>query len=278
MTKSDVFSPWQGKLALKFAQRNNKTQIIDQFSQAPWKIQRPFYPEGSKICHCVAVHTAGGMVGGDRLMAEWELQPQTQVLMTTPTASKIYRSNGATTQQLINLKLGNSAFLEWLPQESIIFDGANYQQKLQVDLAPNAIWFGWEINRFGRSARGEKFLQGHWQSHTEIWRAGLPLWIDRQQLPAHMSLSSNGLAGYPVAATLALVGRKIEAEVLDQIRGLTTLNSSTCSFGVSRLIEGLICRYRGDSTQAVRQWFIDIWQILRPLYLQRQICSPRVWQ
>lgn len=270
-------SSWQGKLELTFAEVQGKTQIARQYAQAPWKVQRPFYPEGATICHCVPVHTAGGMVGGDCLTADWHLQPQTRVLMTTAAASKIYRSTGAVAQQKISIQLEAGSCLEWLPQETIIFDGAIYRQDLRLELAPGAFWLGWEITRFGRSARGEKFLEGDWRSHTEVWRQGVPLWIDRQHLPAALSSTPGGLAGDPVAASLFFIGKTVETQVIQQIRHLWTLIGCPGSIGVTRLLEGLLCRYRGDSTQAARRWFVAVWQFLRPWYLSRTACLPRIW-
>jgi len=83
-------------------------------------------------------------------------------------------------------------------QETIVFNGAIYQQDLRIELSPGARWLGWEITRLGRSARGERFCRG-WRSHTEIWQ-GRPLWIDRQWIPAGEEIinSPHGLAGQSV--------------------------------------------------------------------------------
>ena len=103
-------------------------------------------------------------------------------MITSAAASKIYRSSGLESQQNIDIKLEAGANLEWLPQETIVFDGAIYRQNLRVELAPTARILLWEITRFGRSARGEKFASGEWRSHTEVWQQNSPLWIDRQLL------------------------------------------------------------------------------------------------
>ena len=166
---------------------------------------------------------------------------------------------------------------EWLPQETIVFDGALYRQNLRLELAPGACWLGWEVTRFGRSARGEKFVQGYWRSHTEVWRQGVPLWIDRQQLPASLSQTPGGLAGCSVAATLAFIGQSVESQTIKQIRDLWPTLDCPGTIGVTRLLEGFLCRYRGDSTQAARRWFAAVWQFLRPSYLGRTACLPRVW-
>lgn len=188
-------SQWQGILELDYQKINNSTQLVKAYSQAPLKIQRSFYPEGKDICHSIILHTAGGMVGGDRLSQTINLQPETQVLLTTPAASKIYRSSGETAQNTINIEIQEQAYLEFIPREIIIFNGAIFSQNLRVNLDPNACYLGWEITRFGRTARGEIFNQGQWKSCTEIWQNGCPVWIDRQGFIANEEIlnSPHGL-------------------------------------------------------------------------------------
>jgi len=161
-----------------------------------------------------------------------------------------------------------------------VFNGAIYRQDLRVELDPGASWLGWEIARFGRSARGERFLQGEWRSHTEIWQQGRPLWIDRQYLKGgeEMLNSPHGLAGQPVIASLSWIGVAVSTEIVEQARSLWTSVERQGEVGVTRLTSGLLCRYRGASTSEVRNWFTDVWQLLRLSFLGRPICPPRVWQ
>ena len=273
---------WHGRLNLVYANRDGSTQIIHNQMQAPLKVQRPFYPEGKEICHSVILHTAGGVVGGDRLSSNFHLQPNAKALITSAAASKIYRSSRLESQQNIDIKLEPGANLEWLPQETIVFDGAIYQQNLRVELAPQASILLWEITRFGRTARGEKFLSGKWRSHTEIWQQNRPLWIDRQLLIGgdKMLESPHGLAGKPVVATLAWVGEPISTELLEKVRALpseATIYPGNSTAGVTRIPNGLVCRYCGISTAAARDWFVGIWDLLRLSLSERPCCLPRVW-
>ena len=249
--------------------------------QAPLKVQRPFYPEGKEVCHSVILHTAGGVVGGDRLSSHFHLQPNAKALITSAAASKIYRSSGLESQQNIDIQLESGANLEWLPQETIVFDGAIYQQNLRVELAPGARILLWEITRFGRTARGEKFLSGKWRSHTEIWQQNRPLWIDRQLLIGgeKMLESPHGLAGKPVVATLTWIGEPITVELLEKVRALPSAATTYPGniVGATRIPNGLLCRYRGDSTAAARDWFVSVWDLLRLFFSARPCCLPRVW-
>ncbi|MGI2903337.1 urease accessory protein UreD [Tolypothrix sp. VBCCA 56010] len=278
---------WHGKLNLVYADRLGTTALIHNSHQAPLKVQRPFYPEGQQICHSVILHTAGGVVGGDRMTLNFHLQPNTQALITTAAASKIYRSNGTQAKQSVNIQVDAGACLEWFPQETIVFNGAIYRQDLRVELATKASYLGWEITRFGRSARGEKFVQGEWRNYTEIWQEGKPLWIDRQWLPGSEEVfySPHGLAGQPITGSLVWVGSAVSAEIVEKARNLwksstphSPLATSHSLAGVTRLENGFLCRYRGCSTSEVRNWFIDVWQLLRMSFLNCDKCVPRVWQ
>lgn len=271
---------WHGSLDLGFAWRHDSTQLIRSQAQAPFKVQRPFYPEGAAVCHSVVLHTAGGMVGGDRLSSKIQLEPDAQALITTAAASKVYRSHGLTAAQTIEIQVGDRACLEWLPQETILFQNAQYQQTLRVELAPTATWLGWEITRLGRSARGEQFLSGEWRSRTEVWQQGRPLWIDPQHLIGSETLvqSPHALAGQAVVGCFALIGHAVEPELVNQARSLWQAGNYPGEAGVTRLMSGLLCRYRGPASNAARRWFMQVWQLWRSTYLGRDACPPRVWQ
>ncbi|BAB75365.1 urease accessory protein UreD [Anabaena sp. FACHB-709] len=278
MSETDtIVKGWHGKLNLVYADRSNSTQLIYNHQQAPLKVQRPFYPEGEKVCHSVILHTAGGVVGGDRLSYNLHLQPNAQALITTAAAGKVYRSDGLQARQTIEIKIDAGACLEWLPQETILFNGAIYRQDLRVELATGANFLGWEITRFGRSARGEKFYQGEWRSHTEIWQQGVPLWIDRQWLPGNDAVfhSPHGLAGQPIVGSLVWLGSPISTEIIEKARNLGNTQGEA---GVTSLENGFLCRYRGASTSEVRNWFTSVWQLLRGEFFSRGKCIPRVWQ
>ena len=137
-TTDNLSSRWHGSLDLAYDHREGKTQLIYNQARSPLKVQRPFYPEGEEVCHSVILHTAGGMVGSDRLEFNFHLHPEAQALITTTAASKIYRSNGETAQLSMQMQVDAGASLEWLPQETIIFNGAIYRQDMRVELALGA--------------------------------------------------------------------------------------------------------------------------------------------
>lgn len=276
---------WQGKLDLGFACRpnvdgSNKTILSHSQVQAPLKVQRPFYPEGDAVCHSVILHTAGGLVGGDQLAVTVQLASNTQALITTAAATKVYRSQGCESQQVTHLCVSPGACLEWLPQETIVFNGALYRQHLKVDLAKTATWVGWDITRLGRTARGERFDRGEWRSKTEVWQNDRLLWIDPQWIQggSEMMNSLHGLAGHPVMGSFAWLGQEVSREEVEHIRSSGRKQDlGTGQIGVTRLPTGLLCRYRGHSTAEARQWFRTVWALIRPKYLGRAVCPSRVW-
>jgi urease accessory protein len=269
---------WHGELDLQFDRDNDgRTTIKRSFARAPLKIQRPFYPEGD-VCHAVILHSAGGMVGGDRLSYRLALPDGTRALVTTAAASKIYRSNGRVSQEEISIEIGNRACLEWLPQETIIFDRAEFDRSLRVNLGEESIWCGWEIVRLGRSARAEIFSQGRWQDSIEVWQSGKPLWIDRQVITGALWHSLQANHGQPILGVLAIIGGDISPEIVDRARLLWPGDGSNhLSWSVTRVRGGLICRYRGDNRAIVRQWFTAVWSLVRERYLGKPAVIPRVW-
>ncbi|MEM9804188.1 MAG: urease accessory protein UreD [Cyanobacteria bacterium P01_D01_bin.56] len=278
-TVTDNDRCWHGTLELHFANADGKTFPTKSYTTSPLRIQRPFYPAAAPTnCQSVIVHTAGGMVGGDQLDIKITAQPNTQALLTTAAAHKVYRSEGDWAQQSIQLTVGEGAYVEWLPQELILFNGGRFRQSLRVDLAPGGVWAGWDMTRFGRSARGETLQSGQWRSSTEIWQQGRPVWIDRQQLMggSEVLTSQNGLAGYPVVGTFLLVGCAIAPEHIATLRTLDHA-TNTAHVGLTQLEQGLVARYRGPSSQMARQYFIQIWQWLRAHALDQPIYVPRVW-
>ncbi len=271
-------SSWSGKLSLAFDCLQGKTVLRRQEASLPLAFQKPLYPEGPGHCHGIILHPPGGIANDDELHVVVDLQDNAQVLLTSPGAMKIYRS-AVQASQLVEIQVADGAYLEWLPQETILFNGARYRQHTRIDLAAKARWLGWDIIRFGRTAAGERFTEGHWQSATEVWRGEEPLWIDRQQLQGGSPLldSEFGLRGEAVVASLIWIGQALPRELLEDCRQWWQSQNWQGEAGVSRLPDGLVARYRGPSTAEARSWFTVIWNHLRQHALQRPACLPRVW-
>ncbi|MDJ1173145.1 urease accessory protein UreD [Roseofilum capinflatum] len=270
---------WQGKLSVQYRLSSGRTYPVVEEMVAPLKLQRPFYPLGSQNCQSVLLHTAGGMVGGDRLSVSLHLMPETSVFWTTPAATKVYRSGGEMAQTQVRIRIEPGARLTWFPLETILFDGARYQQEVEVELSPGAIWCCWEWTRLGRTALGEGFDRGHWRSRTQVTRQGMPLWIDSQgSLTQEGGLGADyGLGGYPVVGSLCWLGGAIGRSLLEDIRAVFPGSEKKFSVGVTRLPDGLLCRYRGNSTEEGKSLFMGVWRILCQAHGEENWLRPRVW-
>src|SRR5688572_33317155 len=117
-------STWRAHLALEFERRAERTVLASRRHDGPLVVQKALHPEGDAVCHAIVVHPPAGIVGGDELVIDVRASHGAHAVITTPGAAKWYRSSGAVARQHVRLDLGQGAAMEWLPQESIVFDGA----------------------------------------------------------------------------------------------------------------------------------------------------------
>ena len=140
---------WSARLNLRFEPREvngaMRTVMTERNHFGPLRILKPLYPEGEAICHAVIVHPPGGIVAGDTLAVDLHVDSGAHALATTPGAQKWYRSTGATASAITRLCVGDDGTLEWMPQETMVFNGAQAKQTLEITLAPKARFFGWEM-------------------------------------------------------------------------------------------------------------------------------------
>jgi urease accessory protein len=264
---------WVGELNLAFARSGAKTVIARRRHRGPLLVQRAFYePDGG--CQAYVLHPPGGVVGGDQLSMSFDLGPGAHALVTTPAATKIYRSpdRESTQEQLCRVAAGG--VFEWLPQETIVFDGARAQVRTRVELGQGSHFIGWEVTCLGHNPTG--FSRGRLVQRWTIEREGRPLWGERALFEGGGAVLSArwGLAGRPVVATL--VGTGARAEHVEAIRA--ALPETTPDWlSVTRLGEVLICRYLGYSAEAAKRFLCAGWTILRQGVSGRVAHHPRVW-
>ena len=273
-----VNTGWQANLLLRFTRAaGGRTVLSERRHRGPLQVQRPFYPEANGTCHVYILHPPGGVVGGDRLAIEAELAPGAQVLLTTPAAGKFYRSSQATAQQTQILRLAAGATLEWLPQETIIFQGAQVRALTRVELTGDAGFIGWEILCLGRPAAGEAFERGVCRLGFEVWRDGLPLYLEQGRYAGSSELlqAAWGLRGLPVTATLVCVTGI--TGLVERVRAAAGELVADEWFSASQLDGVLVCRYLGSSGERARRLFSRAWTILRPAVWDRMACPPRIW-
>jgi urease accessory protein len=266
---------WKANLSLGFSFADRKTTLSRKVHDGPLVVQKPLYPEGEAICHAIVVHPPGGIAGGDELELEVDAGQGAAVLLTTPGASKWYRSAGPLARQTVAFRISGS--LEWLPQETIVFDGALAQAQYDFDLAGDAALIGWDIVCLGRTGSGERYSRGSYRNAISVRRDGRLLWLERGRVEGGGRLldSPAGLAGNPVYGTLFAAFPHFEKRILAELREQTP----TSGRGAVTLLPGiLLARYLGSSSEAARRYFIALWRVLRPALNGREAIEPRIWQ
>jgi len=269
---------WKASLDLTFFPSGERTGFSCRHF-GPLRVQKPFYPEGG-TCHVYLLHPPGGVVGGDELAIHAEARAGASALATTPAAGKFYRSAGplATQDQLLRVAAGGA--LEWLPQESIVYPGANALSRTRVELEAGAAFLGWEIVSFGLPASGAFYDHGDHGEFTqrfEIVRDGEPVLLERGRYEGGSKLMAGafGLGGRTVMGTLFAT--------LDDAAPLPQARESLCpaageDFSMT-FVDGIaVCRFFGSDAWSCKALLARAWEALRPHALGRPACPPRIWK
>lgn len=268
---------WEASLALGFTVQPGRTVLSRRLHHGPLAVQKPLYPETPDICHVALLHPPGGIAGGDRLHIQVDLQAGAHAVLTTPGATKWYRSAAGEAAQTVAMRCAADTRMEWLPQENIVFDAAEARSRLQVDLEPGAVFLGVDIFCLGRLAAGEVFRDGSLWLEQRILRQGRPLWTERGRLePRRMPLDAAPLlGGRPVFATVVLAGFDAPDEIL---RACRTIDAGEAALhGVTRLPQLLVARWSGARTEDARAWAMALRGLLRPLFCDVAASVPRLW-
>jgi urease accessory protein len=279
---------WSARLNLRFEPREvngaTRTVMTERNHFGPLRILKPLYPEGDAVCHAVIVHPPGGIVAGDSLAVDLRVDSGAHALATTPGAQKWYRSTGAAASAITRLHVADDAHLEWLPQDTMVFDGARAKQTLEITLAPKARFFGWEMLCLGRTTRGERFANGEFRQSIRLVRAdgGAPLWRESMVLMGDDPLMSSplGFRGLPVTATAWIALPDLEpgtatAGVLAAVRA--ELGDAPVAAASSPEAGLIVIKAMGDAPEAVRNLLIGVWKKIRLQVFAREAILPRIW-
>jgi urease accessory protein len=269
---------WSASLRLEFAERAQRTTLVRREHRGPLQVQRPFHPETDGTCHAYLLHPPGGVVGGDALEITIDAQPGARCLITTPASGKFYRSGGATARQTVTLRVRDGATLEWLPQETLYFDGARVDSSIHIELDADANFIGWDIACLGRPASGERYTRGAIRQRIALRRDGRPLLLEHAAYDANAPVmqAAWGLAGQCVTGTLVCTTRD-DAPALEPLREQCVPLAHDGAFAASQLRSVLVCRYLGPHTHEARACLERAWEMLRPTTLGKPACAPRIW-
>jgi urease accessory protein len=212
------------------------------------------------ICEAVLVNTAGGIVAGDRLALAFTCHVGAAVTITSAAAEKVYRSDGRESAIAIDLAVSSRARLAWLPQESILFDGARLRRRYEVELAADATFLAAEITIFGRLAHGERQPTGHLRDSWRLRRGGRLVYADETAIGGAIGavLDRPALAGGARAAAVVLLAAPDPEAALERVRAV--LEGSAVSGGASvrdgllhvRLLSGEPDRLRAATIAVVQ--------------------------
>ncbi|MDD2738675.1 MAG: urease accessory protein UreD [Methylomonas lenta] len=273
MPAADVdASAWKAELKLGFARRGVKTVLARREHYGPLTVQRPFYPEGG-ICHVYLLHPPGGVVAGDHLNIDIGVDNAGQALITTPAAGKFYRSSGdSQARQVVNLKVAEQASLEWLPQETIVYEGARLNANMHINLAADSGFIGWEVMALGRPAAGEGFETGEALLNWRITRADRLFYQERLQLDAEAFKARWGLHDHSACGTLFACPTTPQ-----HLQAVQDLIGEAPNQGVTQIDDMLICRALDVRADRLRQFFEQVWAILRADIVGQKCTAPRIW-
>ncbi len=278
---------WAGRLALTYRSEpwhdGARRTVLHSRHEGPLRVLASLYPEAPAVCHNVLVHPPGGVVGGDTLHIEAELGEAAHALVTTPGATRFYRSAGEPALQSIDVRMSTDARLEWLPLETIVHSGALAENRMRFTLAPGAEMIGWDVLALGLPASGERFERGSYTQQIELPGA----WLERARLDGadrRLFDSPLGWGGHTVLATLwfAAGGPLAEARrdaLLEAAREAAATSPLAASAGASAPhAEAVVLRVLAPRVEPALALLAQVWARWRTLAWAMAPSSPRVWR
>jgi urease accessory protein len=198
VSENPAMTGWQAHLSLDYTRAAART--VAKFAhEGPLRVLQSLYPEGEAVCHNVLVHPPSGLVGGDTLDIALNLGEGTHALLTTPGATRFYRSEKGLATQQVKAYVGEGARLEWLPLETIAYNGCHGLNHAVFDLAPTAELMAWDITALGLPNANLPFERGQLQQHLEV--SGV--WLERGLLDAQDARLMDGPVGLAQQRCLA---------------------------------------------------------------------------
>ena len=273
---------WQGSLALRYRSEAGRTGVHDRHD-GPLRVLKSFHPEGAGVCHSVLVHPPGGIVGGDALAIEIGLEPGAHALVTTPGATRFYRSLGELATQSLAVRGDAGSRLEWLPLETLAYSGCIAENRARFELAPGAEMIGWDVTALGLPASGQPFVAGRFTQSIEITGRWRERGTVRGDAPALLD-SPLGWAGERTLATLWFAaGEAIEParreRLVDAARAACDAHPLAARTGTTAVDPGVIVvRVLAPRVEPAMALLASVWRAWRPLAWGMEASPPRVWR
>ena len=278
---------WQGRLTLDYRRDDLSTgarTIVRDRHDGPLRVLASLSPEVATVCHSVLVHPPGGLVGGDALDIDIALDRDAHALITTPGATRYYRSTGSPAVQRVHASIADGARLEWLPLETIAYSGCLGENLMRFELAPGAEMIGWDVLALGLPASEQAFVAGRYTQGIDLPGR----WLERGVIDARDTRlldSPLGWAGQRVMGTLwlaagsALPSARRDA-LLDAARALVDADDALrARAGVTAVHDTVIVlRVLGHRVEPLMTLLTRVWGAWREVAWQLTPCAPRVWR
>jgi urease accessory protein len=277
---------WQGSLALDYRRdqiHGVARTVVHDRHDGPLRVLASLYPETPGICHNVLVHPPGGLVGGDRLDIVITLAPDAHALVTTPGATRFYRSTGAPATQRLHASIADGARLEWLPLETLAYSGCIGENLMRFELAPGAEMMGWDVLALGLPASDQAFVRGRFTQRIELPGR----WLEHGVIDAtdtRLLDSPLGWAGQRVMGTLWFAaGRALPLErrgaLLESARAASDAHVLRDTVGATAVHDGVVVvRALAPRVEPLMALLISVWGAWRSLAWQLPANTPRVWR
>ena len=273
---------WHGSLLLRYRVSDERTLVHDKHD-GPLRVLKSLHPEGPGVCHSVLVHPPGGIVGGDTLAIDLALEPGAHAFVTTPGATRFYRSTGAVASQTLTVHAETGARLEWLPLETIAYSGCIAENKVRFELDPGAEMIGWDLTALGLPTSDQPFVAGSFSQSIEFPGR----WLERGTVggdaPALLD-SPLGWAGQRVFAALWFGAGSPIAEVrrdalLDAARAAGDDHALRRTTGATAPHASVVVvRVIAPNVEPAMDLLQRIWSAWRLAAWQLEACVPRVWR
>jgi urease accessory protein len=274
-------STWHASLKLDYTLESERS-VARYLHQGPLRILQSLYPEGDAVCHNVLVHPPSGLVGGDTLDIQVTVASGAHGLVTTPGATRFYRSEAGLATQQVHARVESGARLEWLPLEAIAYNQCDALNRAVFDLAPGAEMMAWDLTAFGLPAADLPYVQGTFRQHLEV----PGVWLERGTLNADDTLlmdSPLGLAGQRCMATLvfaagsAMADERIE-RALACARDLLEASELRLTAGAtSPHQQVIVLRVLAPVIEPAMQLLRRVWAAWRQEMWGLQGTYPRLW-
>ena len=272
---------WHAALALDYTLESDRS-VARFVHDGPLRVLQTLYPEGDAICHNVLVHPPGGLVGGDTLDIRVNVGGGAHALVTTPGATRFYRSEGELALQRTQLRLQAGARMERLPLESILYHGCRAENRLRFELDPGAELLAWDITALGLPHADQPFARGSFLQHIEVPGVWLEHGLIRAD-DARLMDGALGLAGQRCMASLFFVAgsaltRERRQAALDAARDVIAAHPLRDLAGVtSPCPQVVVVRVLAPVVEPAMDLLRQLWATWRAHFWQLTAPPPRIW-